>query len=96
MGLLDRMQVNVFEVVSRPCTDDRITMPHLTVSPKHKLSSVEQLVKRTKNMLEYILHNISIVDLLFLHGSCFSMSFKVIFQRNGKKGNKDACNIRRL
>jgi len=51
MGLLDRMQVNVFEVVSGPCTDDRITLPHPTVRSKHKLPKIEKLVERTKNKL---------------------------------------------
>jgi hypothetical protein len=87
------MQVNVFEVVNRPCTDDRITLPHLTVRTNHKLSSVEKRVNRTKHKLEDLPSNLSIVDLLFLHGSCFSMSFKVIFWSNGKKGNKDAGKI---
>jgi len=41
MGLLDWVQMNVFEVVSHPCTDDRITLPHPTNHTKHKLSSVE-------------------------------------------------------
>jgi len=31
MGLLDSVQVNVFEVVIRPCTDDRITLTHPTI-----------------------------------------------------------------
>jgi len=91
MGLLGRMEVNAFEVVSRPCTDDRITLPHPTVRTKHKLSSVEKRVERMNNKLEDLSSNLSIVDVLFLHGSCFSMSFKVIFRRNGQKGNKDAC-----
>jgi len=93
MGLLDWAQVNVFEVVSLPCTDDRITLPHPVVSKKHKLSGVEKRVKRTKNKPEDFPQNLSIVDLLFLHGSSFSMSFKVIFQKNGKNGSKDACKI---
>jgi len=88
--------VNVFEVVSRPYTDDRITLPHLTIHTKHKLSSVEKRVERTNNKLNELPSNLLIVDLLFLHGSCFSMSFKAIFRSNGKKGNKDACKIKRL
>jgi len=52
MGLLDSMQVNVVEVVSLPCTDDRITLPHSTIRTKHKLSSVEKRIERTKNQLE--------------------------------------------
>jgi len=87
------MQVNVFKVVSHPCTHDRITLPHPTFCTKHKLSSVEKRVERMKNTLEDLPYNLSIVDLLFFHVSCFSMSFKVIFRRNGKKGNKDACKI---
>jgi len=49
------MQVNIFEVVSRPCTDDTITLPHPTVRTKHKLSSVEKRVERTKNNIEDLL-----------------------------------------
>jgi len=52
MGLLDWMQLNVFEVFSRPCADDRITLQHPTVRTKHKLSSVEKRLDRTKNKLE--------------------------------------------
>ena len=87
------MHVNVFGVFSRPCTDDRITLPHPTVRTKHKPSSVEKRVERTKDKPEDLPYNLSIVDLVFLHGSCFSISFKVIFRRTGKKGNKDACKI---
>jgi len=87
------MQVNVFEVVSHPCTDDRITLPHLTVCTKHTLASVEKHVERTKNKLEDHPYNLLIVDLLFLQGRGLSMSFKVRFRRNGKKGNKDACKV---
>ena len=89
------MQVNVFEIVSRPCTDDRITLPHPTFRTKHNLSSVEIRVERTKNKLEDLPHNLPIVDVLFHHSSCFSMAFKMIIRMNGK-GNNDACKIRRL
>jgi len=68
----------------------------LTPHPTHKLSGVEKRVERTKNKLKVLAYNLSIVDMLFLHGSCFSKSFKVKFGRNQKKGNKDACKIRRL
>jgi hypothetical protein len=87
------MQVNIFEVVSRPCTDDRITLPHPAICTKQKLYSVEKRVDRTKNKLEDLPYNLSIVDSLFLHGSCSSMSCTVIFRRKSKKGNKDACMI---
>jgi hypothetical protein len=96
MVLLDWMQVNVFEVVSRPFTADRISLLHSTVRTKHQLSSVEMRIQRTKSMIEDLLYNLSIVDLMFLHSSCFSMSFKVVFRRNGKKGNKNTCKIWRL
>ena len=96
MGLLNRVQVNVLEVVSRLCTDDRITMTHLTVPTKHELSSVEKRVKWAKNMLKDLPQNFSLVDLLFLHGSWSSMSSKVIFRRNEKKCNKDGCKSLRL
>jgi len=36
------------------------------------------------------------VDLLFLPKSCLSMSFKVILQRNAKKGNKDPFKFRSI
>jgi len=52
MGLLESMQVNVTEVVSHPCTDDRITLPHLTVPTKHKYCGVEKCIYRSKNNLE--------------------------------------------
>jgi hypothetical protein len=93
MGLVDRLQVNLFEVVSRPCTEDRILLPHPTVHTKHKLSIVKTHVKRTINKLENHAHNLFIVDLLFLHSSCFSMSFQVLFQRNRTNSNKDAWKI---
>jgi len=96
VGLLDWIQVNVFEVVSRHGTDDRITLPHPTVRTKHKLSSVEKRVERTKNTPKDLPYNLSIVDLLFLHRSYFSMSFEVIFRNNGKKRNNDAYKIWRL
>jgi len=96
MGLLDGVRVNVFKVVSCLCTDDRITLPHPTLLIKYKVSSIEKRFERTKNLpVDYPSHH-SIVDLLFLHGSCSSLSSKAIFQRNRKKGNKDACMIRRL
>ena len=63
------MQVNVFEVVSHPGTDDGITLLHPTVRTKHKLSSVETRVERTKNTLKALPYNLSMVDLLFLYGS---------------------------
>ena len=87
------MQVNVLEVVSRACTDDRITSLHPTIRTSHKHSSDEKHVEGTKNNLNDPSNNLSIVDLLFFHGRCFSMFFKVIIRRNGKKGNKDACKI---
>jgi hypothetical protein len=90
------MQVNVLEVVRRSCTDDRMIIPHSTVYAKHKLSTVEIQVGRMKHKLKDSPSNLSIVNLLFLHGSCVSMSLKVIFRRNGKKGNKDASKIGRL
>jgi hypothetical protein len=80
-------------VVSRPCTDDRITLPHLTICTTHKRSSVEKRIEGTKNKLEDLPLIFSILDLLFLHGSHFAVSFKVIFWRNGKKDSKDACKI---
>jgi len=52
MALLERAQVNVFEVVRRPCTDDRMTLPHPTVRTQLKLFSVAMRFKRMKNKLE--------------------------------------------
>ena len=46
--------MNVFNVVSYPFTDDRIILPHLTLRTKHELSSIEEVVKRTKNKLNNI------------------------------------------
>jgi hypothetical protein len=87
------MQENDFEVVSCPCTDNRITLPHLTIRTKHKLSTVEKRGERIKNNLEDLPYNMSIMAVLIIHGGYFVMSFIVIFGRNGKKGNKDACKI---
>jgi hypothetical protein len=53
-------------------------------------------IERTKYKLEDLPYILSIVDLLFLHGSGFSTSFKVILRNNGKKGEKDACKIQWL
>jgi len=86
--------VNVLKVVIQRCTDDRITLPHLTIQSKHKLSNVEKRVKRGKNMLEPLPEILSTVDWSIIHRRCSSMSLKVIFRRSGKKGNKDACKIR--
>jgi len=48
MGSLDQFEVNDFDFVSHPCTDDRITLPHPTVPTKHTLSSGEKHVDRVK------------------------------------------------
>jgi hypothetical protein len=63
------MAENVFEVVSHPCRDTTITLPHPTVCTMLKLSSVETRVKRTKNKLEDLPYNVSNADLLFLQRS---------------------------
>jgi len=52
MVQLDRVQLNVFEVVSRPSTDDRITMQHPNDWTQEKLSGVERQVKRANKELE--------------------------------------------
>ena len=52
MRLLYRLQVNVFNLVSRPCTDDRMMLPHLTISTMNTFTSVEEPAERTKNILE--------------------------------------------
>ena len=54
MGLNNRVQVNVFEVVNSPFTDVEINFPCPTVCTKHELSSIEQHVKRAKNKLKDI------------------------------------------
>jgi len=90
------MQVNVFEIVSRPCTDDRITLRHPAVCTQHKPSSGETHLEWNKNKLDDLPENLSIVALVFLHGRCFSMLFEVILQIDGKKNNRDARKIRRL
>jgi len=96
MGMLEWVQVNVFEVVIRPCTDDRITLPHPIIRATHKLSRVEMRAERTKNMVEDCPQTPSMVSSLSLHIRHSFMFFKVIFWQNGKKGNMDACQIRRL
>jgi len=52
MGLLDRVQVNVSNVVSCACDDDRITLLHRTVRTIHQLSSVEKCNEKRHHMLE--------------------------------------------
>jgi len=96
MGLLDQVQMKVFDVFSRPNTDDRITSSRPSILTKHKLSSIAKPIKRTTHKLEDLRQNNWILDLLFLHGGCISMSCKVIFRRTRQKGNKDACMIRRV
>jgi len=88
MGLLDRVKVNGFEVVIRPCKDGRISLPHPTIHSKQKVSSVQNRVEITNEKVEDILWNLSIVDFLFLFHRCVSMSLKAIFWRNQTKGNK--------
>jgi len=96
IGLLDRVQVNAFEVVSCLYPDDRISLLRPIVPTKQKLSTVEKTVKKTKNILENLRYNPLIVDVSFLYRSCFAVSLKVILWRNGKKGKKDACMVWRL
>jgi hypothetical protein len=72
MGLLDWVQVSVFDAVSHSCTDARITLPHLTIQTKHILYSIEQSVECTKYKLEDLPQNLLIVHLLFYFGSWFS------------------------
>jgi len=48
MGLFESLQVDVFKVVSHPCTDDKISFTHPTVRTKPKLSSVNKRVERAK------------------------------------------------
>jgi hypothetical protein len=72
MGLLDLVQVIVFDAVSHSCTDARITLPHLTIWTKHILYSIEQSIECTKNKLEDLPQNLLIVHLLFYYGSWFS------------------------
>ena len=63
-------------------------MPHLIVRRKHKLSTVQNDIERTKIKFEDLPKNLTIVDWLFLCASCSSMSFKVILWQNGKKGKR--------
>jgi hypothetical protein len=91
--LLDRVQVNVIKVLSRPCTDDRILMAQPILCKKPQLSSIELHIERMKIKGEDVSYYLLIVNLLILHGSCSSMYFQVIFWRNWDKGNKDACKI---
>jgi len=96
IGLLDWVQLNVFNIVSHSCTDVRIIFLNLTVRTQHTLSSIENSVERTKYKLEHFPKNITMVDLLFLHRRCFSVFFDVIFRRNGKKCSEHVCKIWRL
>jgi len=96
MGLLDSVRVNIFEVVSPPCTANWISLPHPTDRTKHNLSSIKKQVERTEISHEDLAKNLSIVDLMFYHESCFSMSFKVMFRSNVKKSNQHAGKIRSL
>jgi len=96
MGHLDQVQLNVFEVVSPPYTDDKISLLHPAIGTMDELSSIEKRVERTTIKIDDLISNLSLGYLLFLHGNCFSMSCKVIFRRNGKKGNKDGSTIRRI
>lgn len=89
-------EVNVFEVFSLPCTNDRITFAHLTVCSTNRQSRVDPYIERANNLLEDLADNLMIVDLLFLHGVCLFKSFRVIFRWNWKKDIKDASNIQRL
>jgi len=91
--LLDPMQLNVFEVVSSPCTCDRMTLPHLAIRTNCRFSGVEKRTNRMNNKLKTLSSNLSIIDLLFVHSSCFSISLKVIFPRNRKNGTKGTCKI---
>lgn len=90
------MQVNVFEVVSYPCTDDIMEMLYATVHTKHKLSRFELCVERVKDNLEVLPWNLSILDLGILHARSVCMCFAVIFGRNRNKGNENACKIQWL
>jgi len=69
MELIDHVQVNVFEVVSCPGTDDRITLPHPIICTQHMLLSLEQCVQGTRKLVKDLSENHLNVDLLFLHGS---------------------------
>jgi len=52
MGLLDQVLQNVFEIITHPCKDERITLPHPTIRTKHKLLSFENHIKRKIYQLE--------------------------------------------
>ena len=51
----DPVEVNFFEVLSRPCIDGRMTFLDLNIHTKHEPCSVEMRVERTTNKHEYIL-----------------------------------------
>jgi len=51
MWQLDWVQRYIFEVVSPPWTVERISLPHLTICMKHKLSGVGLNVERTTRKL---------------------------------------------
>jgi len=52
MGLLDWVQVNVFEVVSCEFRDDGTIFPQLTVRTMLELSRVEKHIKRINIKIE--------------------------------------------
>jgi len=96
MGLLETVSVNVFDIVSCPCPDRRISLLPLTGCTKYWLSSVEKCIKRTVSMPEDLSSKTLNMDLLLLHGSGFSMPFKVTFRRRGNHSTNDACKVQSL
>jgi len=91
--LLHQLEVNVFDVVRRPCTDDKITLPRWTMCTVHMVSSVQTYLKSLKDSLEYHSYILPAAGLLFFYGSCISMSFNLSVRRNRKIGNEGSCKL---
>jgi len=73
-----------------------MTLLYLSICTKHKLSTVDKGIKRTKEKVVVLPENLLMMDLLFLHSTRCFISVKVIFQRDGKKGSKNNRNIPRI
>jgi len=88
IGLLDWVKVNVFEVVSCPCTDDRIALLHLTFHTYHKLYSVEKHINRIKSQLHELHSHLTIIDWLYVHGSPYRCPLEWYFRCHGKRATR--------
>jgi hypothetical protein len=85
MGLHNRMQVNDLEVVSRPCTDDRITLPHLTFRTKRNACCVEMHLERTKIHLKTFRNYSGLWICCFYTAGVFPCPSKSYFSGTGRR-----------